>query len=180
MADQRPPSTRRTRRYVLPALISAVVLVPNAVVIALGVEDFPFTSAPMFAHHIGPDTRLYAFRLEAVRDGASEPFPLEMTNLDPLELKRQLASWYYRPMSDTSPFRDLSGDSSSPEVFDDRMATFFRPLTDFLRDERGIEYDGVNLYVDTVDSSGELLESEHVGYYETATRRYTQTAEVLR
>jgi hypothetical protein len=180
MADQRPPAAHRVRGFILPAVLSAVLVIPNLIVIALGIEDFPFTTAPMFAHYVGPDTKLYAFRLEGVRDGESEQFPIEQTNLSPLEVKRQLASWYYRPMTETSPLRDLSGSSSSPEVFSAEMADFFQPLTDFLVSHRGIAYDGVNVYVDTVDTSGKVLESTHVGYYETQTRRYTQTEEVLR
>ncbi len=159
---------------ILPAVVSAVILIPNLVVIALGVEDFPFTTAPMFAHYVGPDTTLYALRLEGVRDGASEPFPIQETNLSSIEFQRQLSSWYYRPMTDTAPFRDLSG-ASTPEVFAKVMADYFGALTDFLREERGISYDAVELYVDVVDSSGNIIESEPVGTYDIPTDSYTQT-----
>lgn len=171
---------KRTRSLILPAVVSAVILIPNLVVIALGVEDFPFTTAPMFAHYVGPETKLYALRLEGVRDGTAEPFPIQETNLNPIEFQRQLASWYYRPMTDTAPFRDLSGESSTPEGFASVMSDYFGELTDFLRDQRGISYDAVELYVDIVDSSGNPIATEPVGTYDTATQTYTQTYEVAR
>lgn len=173
-----PSSRRRARSLILPAVVSAALLIPNLVVIALGIEEFPFTTAPMFAHYVGPDTTLYAFRLEGVRDDVAEPLPIEETNLNPIEFQRQFASWYYPPMTDTAPFRDLSGESSTPDGFTTTMAGYFRALTDFLRDESGISYDSVDLYVDIVDSSGRLIASEPVGTYDTLTHRYTQTYEV--
>lgn len=173
-------SPRRARSFILPAVVSAVVLIPNLVVIALGVEDFPFTTAPMFAHYVGPDSELYALRLEVVKDGTAEPFPIQETNLNPIEFQRQLASWYYRPLADNAPFRDLSGEASSPEGFTSVMSGYFGALTSFLRDQRGIEYDSVGLYVDIVDSSGTLIESKPVGTYDTSTQTYTQTYEVSR
>lgn len=171
-------SRRSIRSAILPAVVTAVLVIPNLVVIALGIEDFPFTTAPMFAHYVGPDTRLYAFRFEGVRDGEVEPLPLEETNRNPIEVMRQFASWYYRPMTDTSPFRELGPQSATPEQFAARMTDFFEPITDFLRDRRGIEYDSIEVYVDIVDSTGELVTSHHVGQYETSTDRYTNTYEV--
>lgn len=177
----RPRAPRpRGRALILPAVVSAVVLIPNLVVIGLGVEDFPFTTAPMFAHYVGPETELYALRLEGVREGTAEPFPIQETNLSPIEFQRQLASWYYRPMSATAPFRDLSGHSSTPDGFAQTMSGYFGALTDFLRDQRGISYDEVILYVDVVDSSGELISSDPVGTYDTTAHSYTQTYEVSR
>lgn len=169
------PSRRHaTRSAILPVLVSAALVIPNLIVIALGVEDFPFTTAPMFAHYVGPDTTLYAFRLEGVRAGVAEPLPIQETNLDTREVQRQLASWFYRPMTDTSPFRDVSGASSGPAAFEATMVEFFRPITDFLRDRRALAYDSVDLYVDVVDSSGGLIETKRVGTYDTSAQRYTQ------
>lgn len=176
----RPRVAARVRGWILPAVVSAVVLIPNLVVIGLGVEDFPFTTAPMFAQYVGPETKLYALRLEGVRDGTAEPFPIEQTNLSAIEFQRQMASWYYRPLSDTAPFRDLSGSSSTPDGFSATMAGYFGSLTDFLREERGISYDEVDLYVDIVDSSGDLISTEPVGRYDTSTHEYTQTYEASR
>jgi hypothetical protein len=179
-ADPRPRAAIRLRRWILPAIVSAVVLIPNLVVIALGVEDFPFTTAPMFAQYVGPETKLYALRLEGVRDGTAEPFPIEELNLSAIEFQRQMASWYYRPLTDTAPFRDLSGASSTPDGFSHTMAGYLGSLTDFLRDQRGISYDEVDLYVDIVDSTGKLLETDPVGRYDTDTQEYTQTYEASR
>ncbi|MET0297091.1 MAG: hypothetical protein ABW024_06790 [Microbacterium sp.] len=160
--------------------MSAAVLIPNLIVIGLGVEDFPFTTAPMFAQYVGPETTLYSFRMEGVRDGVSEPLPIQETNLGELEVQRQLASWFYRPMTDTSPFRDLTSQSDDPEVFAQRMSEFFAPIVDFLRDQRSVEFDEVVLYVDVSDSSGDVLDSELVGRYDTSTDAYTQLYEAGR
>lgn len=176
-----PKSTgRRIRSAIVPVLVSAAVLIPNLIVIGLGVEDFPFTTAPMFAHYVGPETELYAFRLEGVRDGVSEPLPIEETNLDPREVQRQLASWFYRPMTDTAPFRDLSGDPSDEQAFESTMSGFFTPLTDFLEDARSTTYDSVDLYVDVANSSGDVLRTALVGSYDTSTGRYTHEYEAGR
>jgi hypothetical protein len=168
------PRRRRLRSAILPAVVSVAILVPNLVVVALGVEDFPFTTAPMFAHYVGPDTELYSFRIEGVRDGVAAPLPLAETNLDPREVQRALASWFYRPDAPTAPFRDVTGRSDDPAVFATEMAGFFRPLTDFLRDERSLTYDAVELYVDTTDTDGNRIATTHVGEYDPATDRYTQ------
>lgn len=172
------PAKHRVRSAILPVLVSAAILIPNVVVIALGVEDFPFTTAPMFAHYVGPDSRLYAFRIEGVKDGVSEPLPIEETNLYELEVDRRLASWYYRPMTDTAPFRDLSGRDEDPVFFEATMAEFFAPIVDFLSEKRGIEYDSVELHIDVVDTSGALMETSLVGRYDPSARTYEQIYEV--
>ncbi len=164
---------RRVRSAILPVLVSAALVIPNLVVIALGVEDFPFTTAPMFAQYVGPETELYAFRFEGVRDGAKEPLPLDQTNVDPREVQRQLVSWFYRPMVGTSPFRDLSGASSDRAGLEARMTEFFKPIVDFLDGERSLSFDRVDLYVDTVDSVGNVARTELVGSYDPSSHEYT-------
>lgn len=161
-------------------MLAAALLIPNLVVIVTGTEDFPFTTAPMFAHYVGPDTELYAFRFEGVNDGVSEPLPIEETNLGVVETQRRLVSWFYRPMTDTSPFRDLSGASDDRKAFESGMAGFFGPIVDDLQDRRSLSFDEVELYVDIVDSGGTPLESRLVGSYDPATRVYTQTYEAGR
>ncbi|GAA1999279.1 hypothetical protein [Microbacterium ulmi] len=173
-------SKRSIRSAVLPVVVSAALVIPNLFVIALGIEDFPFTTAPMFAHYVGPDTQLYTFRFEGVRDGVAEPLPIEQTNRTEREIMRQFASWYYRPMTDTAPFRDLDPASGTPEQLAARMADFFGPIADFLRDERDIDYDRIDVYVDHVDNAGALISTAQVGHYDTSTRRYTHTYEVTR
>lgn len=39
----------------------AAVIVPNLIAVALQVESWPYTNAPMFAHRVAPDTPRYAF-----------------------------------------------------------------------------------------------------------------------
>lgn len=173
-APERSRPRWRIRAFLLPTLVTTALVVPNLTVIALGVEDFPFTTAPMFAQYVGPDTTLYAFRMEGVRDGVAEPLPIEQTNLDAREVQRQLASWFYRPLTATSPFRDVTGNAPTPAAFEERMSEFFQPIADFLRDRRSIAYDDVELYVDAVDSTGRPLDTTHVGEYDTATHRYTR------
>jgi len=168
----KPARSRTLRSVILPAIVAATVLVPNAIVIALGTEDFPFTTAPMFAHHVDPDSTLYAFRFEGVHDDVSEPLPVDQTNLGERELKRQFLSWYYRPMTQTSPFRDLSDQSATRDAFEARMAEFFRPIVEFLHDERGLDYERVDVFVDIVDARGDLIRSERVGRYEARTSEY--------
>lgn len=172
----RSVSRHRWRAALLPVLVSAALITPNVVVIASGTEDFPFTTAPMFAHYVGPASTLAAFRLVGVRGDATEELPVSETGLNSREVQRQLVSWFYRPQTDTAPFRDLSGASDDPAVFADRMSAFFRPLTDFLRERRSLSYDTVELYADVVDSSGSPLRTELVGSYDVADDRYTQRA----
>ncbi|WP_345752395.1 hypothetical protein [Microbacterium rhizophilus] len=172
-ARRHPGPALRTRA--LPIVVTAALLIPNAYVIALGVEDFPFTVAPMFAQYVDEDTPLYTFRMEGVRDGVAEPLPLENTAWGELKLMRQFASFAYSPLTETSPFRDPDRATLTPTQFDARLSGFFGPLTDFLRDHGGVVYDTVVLHVDIVDGAGELLETAVVGHYDTATRRYTQT-----
>ena len=134
----------------------------------------------MFAHYVGPDTTLYAFRFEGVRDGVAEPLPVEQANLGALEFQRQFTSWFYRPMTDTAPFRDLAGSTNERGAFETRIAEFLTPIADFLREERSLDYDGVNLYVDKVHSDGTPIESVLVGRYDAATGTYTHLYEVIR
>lgn len=163
---------------ILPAVVSAALVIPNLIVIALGTEDFPFTTAPMFAHYVGPETELFSFRFEGVRDGIAEPLPIQEAGLSGLELNRQLVAWYYRPMTATSPLRDFSGASESPEVFAQRMGTFFGPIADFLRENRDLAYDEIDLYVDVSDREGQVYETELVGRYDPETGRYTHVYQV--
>jgi hypothetical protein len=168
---------RGGRRRALPGILAAALLIPNLFVVALGIEDFPFTTAPMFAHYVGPETDLYVFRFEGVADEIAEPLPLDEIGREERPLMRQFMTWYYRPLTATSPLRDISPDSGTPEEFTERMTEFFGPIADFLRERRGIEYDSIELHIDMTDSEGEVVDSRHVGTYDTGARTYTQLDE---
>ncbi|GAA3664780.1 hypothetical protein [Microbacterium marinilacus] len=179
-----PPLASLLRDRVLPVVVAAVVLVPNVWVIARGVEDFPFTVAPMFAHYVDADTRLYAFRFEGVRgegtgrDGSarerSEPLPIERTGHSEVELMRYFASFVYAPLDETAPFRQLDPADAAPDRLAERMSGFIGALADRLR-AGGEAYDRVDVYVDAVDGTGAPLGTALVGRYDTATRQYTHS-----
>jgi hypothetical protein len=174
------PAKRRGRARVLPAILAGALLIPNIFVIALGIEDFPFTTAPMFAHYVGPETELYVFRFEGVADETAEPLPIAEIGREERALMRQFTNWYYRPLTPTSPLRDIAPDSGTPEEFTTRMTEFFGPIADFLRERRAIEYDSIELHVDITDSEGRVIDSRHVGTYDAVARTYTQLDEATR
>lgn len=168
----------RIRRWIFPAIVSTALLAPNVAVVALGTEDFPFTSAPMFAHYVGPETTLYEFRFEGVVGDESAELPYGELGYTKRNLMRGFASFFYRPLSSTAPFRDLDPSAGTPEHFAEVMAGYFGPIAEFLRDARGLEYNRIDLYVEVVDSSGTLLRTELVGSYDVAADRYTHLYEV--
>ncbi|MDZ8201265.1 hypothetical protein RZO50_07050 [Microbacterium sp. SSW1-59] len=166
-------AVNRFRRVAAPLAVAIVIGVPNVTVIALGIEDYPFTAAPMFAHYVDLDSELYSFRLESHFEGVSEEFPLAETNRGNREVMRQLVAKFYRPLSPTSPLRDPRG-TMDAEMLENAMVQFFKPLVDHLA-ERGIHYDSIDLLVDKRTASGEVEETRRVGYYLPCKEIYVHT-----
>ncbi len=54
----------RDSRKVLVLAFMAAVVTPNLIAIAIPIEVWPYTNAPMFAHRVAPDTPRYAFVFE--------------------------------------------------------------------------------------------------------------------
>lgn len=169
-------SLRPSKSIIFPALLGAALVTPNLAVIALGIEDFPFTVAPMFAHYIGPETELYSFRFEGVQDGVAVTLPLNETNRGERELKRAFAKYYYQPMTSSSPYRSL-GIEITPDRLAEQMKDFFEPITDFLANSRDLQYERINIYVDIHDSAGMILETTYVGCYDVVASQYVHIYE---
>lgn len=110
-------------RWAWLCLAAAVVLGPNVVVVADGVEAWPWTCAPMFAESHHDDTAFYAPRVVIETSGGDEPFSSRPLRISDWHFYRLLLVEAYGAMSPSSPFGHVPGDT--PAAFEARLDAFF-------------------------------------------------------
>jgi hypothetical protein len=160
------------RTYIL--IVCSVVIIPNLFVVAFGIENFPFTSAPMFGHYVGPETELYVFKFEGVKDEKRTLIlPEENGRPEPVFM-RQFFSQVYGSSDSLSPFSAWLDDS--PEKFKRRMEDFFMRYTDFLVVKRNKKFDRIDLILERVDHTGKPLHAFRLGYFDTNSNQYNIVA----
>jgi len=162
----------------LAGVFIAAVLLPQLAALVVPYEEFPYTSAPMFAHYVGPDTPRYRFRFVAERGDGSAEREIRATDLglNGVELSRYFLGSIYGSMDPLSPFGHHGGDT--PEAFEARLSTFFRDATTVLERRGGAapgQLSGIRLEVVRLEGGNRDGEVHVVGRYDVASHHFTHT-----
>lgn len=151
-------------------IVYLLVLAPNIFASIVGVESFPFTSAPMFGHYVGEETGLYLLKFEAL-SGA------EYIDLEPYYDRpesyfiRHFFSKVYGGTGNISAFNGRL--SENPEKFQARMNTFFDDFTNYALEHHELQIQKINLKAIKVDKDRKpLAEPLLIGYYDIQTNEY--------
>lgn len=151
-------------------MISTIVILPNVLVVSLGIEDFPFTCAPMFGHYVGTETDLYVFKFVGVKDNSRVFIKAEENGRPESVFTRQFFSKVYGSTDTLSPFSSYLDDS--PDKFNQRMNDFFIAYWTFLSRKKNKDFDQIDLILEKVSSTGKPLQSYLLGYFNTKDRKY--------
>jgi hypothetical protein len=154
----------------------ALFLAPNLAALVVPYEEFPYTSAPMFAHYASANTPRYHLRFVAEVDGADrEVIAPSMLGAPGTPLARLFFGHVYGSIEPSSPFGVRGPDT--PAAFEARLSRFFGAVVTVLerRDPTWqrpthIRLDAVRL---TPDNRDETVHT--VGYYSVAAGRFTHT-----
>lgn len=184
--DRRPPdpAARRPRfRRAGPvhaafAIVAAIALVgPQVVVSVAGTELFPFTCAPMFAHHLGRDEELYAFRFHAETPaGVRTAIRWEDVGLQSVRGARLYFARVHGSADAAYPVRAIPGDT--PDAYAERAAAFFEGFVELARracPERLAGANAVVVSLERIDASGRVTGTRDLGRFEPRSRVFTPT-----
>ena len=151
-------------------LVYFFILAPNIFAAIVGVESFPYTSAPMFGHYVGKETELYLLQLEALSGE-------ERINLAPYYGRpqayfiRHFFSKVYGSQGNISAFNGRL--SESPVEFQRRMNTFFGDFTTYVLENHELKLQQIYLKAIKVDKDRKPLAGPvMLGYYDTTTNQY--------
>lgn len=155
--------------------IWSIVLLPNIFAIYFGVASFPYTCAPMFAHHIDDESKLCVFKFEGSNAfetvdltdnyGRSETFFI-----------RYFFSKVYGSSEPVSPFATRL--SENKVDFQHRMNDFFEGYAAFLDEKKQLPLDKITLKVKQVDVfRHDIAPCEILGYYDVKLKKYISAYE---
>jgi len=172
-----PPTATHRWRDVVAGTFIVLFLLPHVATLVLPYEEYPYTSAPMFAHYVGEDTPLYRIRLVAERaDGSEREIHATDFGLNGVEFTRQFFGAIYGSIDPYSPFGH-HGDETRDE-FERRLSDFFpRLVTALERRSPGMLEQVPQIRVDVarLDASNREALVHVVGRYSIASRHFTHT-----
>lgn len=151
-------------------LVYVLILTPNIFASIVGVESFPYTSAPMFGHYVGEQTQLYLLKFEA--SSGEEHFDLDpfYGRPEPYFIRHFFSKVYGSP-GHISAFNGRL--SESPQKFQSRMNTFFSDFANQLLERHNLEFDKIYLKAIRVDKERTpLAKTVVLGFYDTETKQY--------
>lgn len=161
-------------------IIFILVLAPNLFAAFGGIESFPFTAAPMFAHHINKNSEFYVFKFEGVT--------LENDTIDlkgfygkkERDFMRHFFGRAYGVSSGINPFSSKLGIDSN-DKFETRMNLFFLNFHAFIKKQYQLSFHKIILSVKKVDSyRNDLSSFEIIGYYTTDINTYSYGPEIIK
>lgn len=152
-------------------LVISLFLIPEIAAIALPLENWPFTSAPMFAHYVGPQTPRYYFRFIGEypeRRKNERQIRAMKLGLKEWELMRHFFGKVYGSIDPRAPWGHFPNDTR--ETFEMRLSRFFHGLTVQLeRKKKARKYAkglrSLRLEVVRLDSQDQPVEVHRVGRY---------------
>ena len=111
--------------------IAAIFLLPNLFVMALGIESFPYTQAPMFGHYIDSETKLYLLKFEGHKDGQT----IDLVDYYGKSELRFIRHFFSKVYGSSEYFTPFSGRViEDEERFNERLNLFFESfVTDWGR-----------------------------------------------
>jgi hypothetical protein len=164
--------------HLLAMLFIIVFLAPNLVALVIPYEEFPYTSAPMFAHYVGEETPRYRFHFIAVfvnGQAAQEIYATDL-GLNGVGFSRYFLGSMYGSIDPRSPFGHHGEDTEA--AFENRLSGFFRRMMTVLA-RRGYpalpQVSGIRLEVARLNDKNEDAELHMVGRYDVATEWFIRT-----
>ncbi|NUN48459.1 MAG: DUF393 domain-containing protein [Candidatus Brocadiae bacterium] len=138
---------------------------------ALNREDWPLTSAPMFANEVEADGARYAFRfLGEPRKGKAVEIPADACGIPELRLKRIFFGRFYGSVDPGYEYGAFPGDT--PEAFDARMGDFFGRFADAARERGNLDAAFVRIRLQVVRQAGGRTERFDVGAWDIRRREF--------
>jgi hypothetical protein len=162
----------------LGVLASLVFLLPHAVTMVHPREEFPLTSAPMFAHYIDQGTPRYRFRFTAEFNDRRPPQEVRGAQLGVpgVEFTRYFFAKVHRSIDPHSPFADHGRDT--PAAFEARLTTFFERTAAVLRRRDPVRWRGLQrlrLEVLRLDKGNRAVDVHEVGRYQVSAGKFFHT-----
>lgn len=179
MEDRPSASTRSfTRRDLLAAAFITAFLVPNLATLVIPFEQFPFSSAPMFAHYVSDDTPRYRFRFMVEPPDGRKTWELLGRDLGMhnVEFGRYFFGSVYGSIDPVSPYGHHGHDTR--EAFEARLSEFFDKLVSVWERRRSEPFPrpaAIRLELALLDRENRNTEIRTVGRYDVATRRFLHT-----
>ncbi len=156
--------------FVTPYL--AGLLIPN--------EDWPVTSAPMFAHYVDDLTPRYRFRFMGHFNASSkkkrEIRAKKDLGIREWNLMRFFFGKVYGSIDPYSPFGHHPEDN--PERFQERLGRFFQGLMkqfQKMNPKEGNQLERIDLLVVKLDSQNRKIESRRVGFFNVSSGRFVHS-----
>jgi hypothetical protein len=177
--DQSQPNDATSRRATLfGAVASALFLLPHIAALVHPYEEFPYTSAPMFAHYVGPETPRYRFRFAAeFADGRpAVEFRGPDLGLRGVEFTRYFFSTVYGSVHPHSPFAPHRQDT--PAAFEARMTRALADMATVLRRRDPARWQGlagVRLEVVRLGAGNREVDAHEVGVFSLDSGRFVHT-----
>ncbi|MEC8832072.1 MAG: hypothetical protein VX772_06915, partial [Bacteroidota bacterium] len=134
--------------------IAAIFLLPNLFVMALGIESFPYTQAPMFGHYIDSNTKLYLLKFEGhTADGSVDL--VDYYGKSELRFIRHFFSKVYGSSDYFTPFSGRVLEDE--ERFQERLTLFFDSYQKFLWEEYQLKFDSIEVKIAQVDNERNIV-----------------------
>jgi hypothetical protein len=152
-------------------------LLPNVIALFIPYEEFPYTSAPMFAHYVGDNTPVYRFRFigEFQDERVAREIRAADLNMNGVPFSRYFFGSVYGSIDPLSPFGRYV--STTPAEFEQRLTTFFGSLTTVLKKQSQAEWPLSRIRLEVVRLNRENRDSiiHTVGYYDVASDHFSHT-----
>ena len=170
--------SRHPARDVFAAIVIAAFLVPNVAAVITPYEEFPYTSAPMFAHYVDKEaTARFALRFIAeMNDGRPDAqITPRQLGVAGVPFSRYFFSHVYGSTDPRSPFGYRA---DTPAAFEQRNEVFFERAVSVLRRrnaDRWTHLSRIRLEAFRIGADGNAAEVHVVGHYDVASRQFTHT-----
>lgn len=162
-------------------IVTALFLLPELFAIALPIENWPVTSAPMFAHYVGLETPRYQFRFVGEygnRKKKARKIRGSKIGLTERKLMRHFFGKVYGSIDPRAPWGHFLNDT--PEKFEARLSRFFRGLViqinkkkKWRKYSKGLQ--SIRLEVVKLGPDNQIEEKRVVGTFSLKTGQFTHT-----
>jgi hypothetical protein len=177
MMAPEPAALRRGWPVALSTVFIVAFLLPNAVALFIPYEEFPYTSAPMFAHYVTDNTPRYRFRFfaEYPNGHASQEIRAADLKLNGTMFSRYFFGSVYGSIEPLSPYGHYGNDTR--ETFEKRLTEFFHSATIVLnqRPEAPSAIGRIRLEVAQLDKGNRDSAAHIVGYYHVKSNHFSHT-----
>lgn len=129
-------------------LIYLLILIPNGIVIFYGLESFPYTCAPMFAHYLDQDTPIYVQRF----DGYVGDEKIDLTEYfgkNSVIFNRNFFCKYHGGNGTRTPYSNWIEDTE--ENYLNRMKVFFDYYGTYVENTHNMVLDSIHCSIQQVD-----------------------------